>query len=87
MVEIYINRSGDRFIFTPDNEGNLLWEGKFFFSRMGLNEDGSYNFVDPSGGPFIGVGQDAGEYHSQMKGKEILGFEKLGDGFKLVLGK
>jgi hypothetical protein len=54
---------------------------------MGLNEDGSYNFVDPSGGPFIGVGQDAGEYHSQMKGKEILGFEKLGDGFKLVLGK
>ena len=87
MSEVYINRSGDKFTFTPDGDGNLLWEGKFFFSRMGLNEDGSYNFIDPSGGPFVSIGKDAGNYHTQMKGKKITGFEKSGDGFKLVLEK
>ena len=85
MSETYLNRYNEEFTFTPDSEGNLLWEGKFFFSRMGLNEDGTYNFIDPSGGPFIGVGHDAGEYHSQMKGKKVLGFEKSGEGFKVLV--
>ena len=47
----YRNRYGDEQIFTKLKDGNVLWQGDFEYIRSG--ED----FIDPSGGPFIKIGQ------------------------------
>ena len=74
----YKNRYGDKHFFTPDNEGNLLWEGDFGYSRYSKNEDNEITMVDPSGGPFIQVGSD------WPGNKEIKGIEKTDNGYKLI---
>jgi len=60
----YINRYGDVFTFTKQEDGNVLWEGNFKYCRFGMpnNPDGTsnmdvINMVDPSGGPYIKAGQ------------------------------
>ena len=60
----YENRYGDVFTFTKQEDGNVLWEGNFEFSRYGWpnNPDGTTNhdiidMVDPSGGPYLKAGQ------------------------------
>ena len=45
------NRYGDVYTFTKQEDGNVLWEGDFNHCRTGDD------FVDPSGGPFIKIGQ------------------------------
>jgi hypothetical protein len=50
-VAKYKNRYGDVFTFTKQEDGNVLMEGKFEWMRAGDD------FIDPSGGPFIKVGQ------------------------------
>lgn len=35
----YINRYKDIYTFTPDNEGNILWEGPFEWCRIGWPND------------------------------------------------
>ena len=47
----YRNRYGDEYTFTKQKDGNVLWEGDFEYIRAGDD------FIDPSGGPFIRVGQ------------------------------
>ena len=47
----YRNRYGDTYTFTKQEDGNVLWEGDFEFIRSGDD------FIDPSGGPFIRIGQ------------------------------
>jgi|TARA_B110000908_G_scaffold48285_1_gene58964 hypothetical protein len=47
----YRNRYGDTYTFTKQKDGNVLWEGDFEFIRSGDD------FIDPSGGPFIKIGQ------------------------------
>jgi hypothetical protein len=47
----YTNRYGDVYTFTKQEDGNVLWEGKFEHMRAGDD------FIDPSGGPFIAKGQ------------------------------
>ena len=47
----YTNRYGDVYTFTKQEDGSVLWEGKFEWMRFGDD------FIDPSGGPFIKVGQ------------------------------
>ena len=52
------NRYGDFYTFTKQEDGNVLWEGDFLMSRFGYNKDAKDPiYVDPSGGPFIKVGQ------------------------------
>ncbi len=45
------NRYGDEYTFTKQKDGNVLWEGDFEYIRAGDD------FIDPSGGPFIRIGQ------------------------------
>tara|TARA_R110000823_G_scaffold255749_1_gene377744 strand:+ start:127 stop:438 length:312 start_codon:yes stop_codon:yes gene_type:complete len=45
------NRYGDTYTFTKQEDGNVLWEGPFEYMRTGDD------FIDPSGGPFIRIGQ------------------------------
>lgn len=47
----YRNRYGDEYTFTKQKDGNVLWEGDFEYIRAGDD------FIDPSGGPFIKIGQ------------------------------
>jgi hypothetical protein len=47
----YNNRYNDVYTFTKQEDGNVLMEGKFEWMRVGGD------FIDPSGGPFIKVGQ------------------------------
>lgn len=47
----YRNRYGDEYTFTKQEDGNVLWEGDFEYMRAGDD------FIDPSGGPFIRIGQ------------------------------
>ena len=54
MVE-YTNRSGDVYTFTKQEDGNVLWEGPFNYTRFGGSDNILY--IDPSGGPFIQKGQ------------------------------
>ena len=54
----YKNRYGDVYTFTKQEDGSVLWEGDFLMSRIGFDKDPKDPiYVDPSGGPFIKVGQ------------------------------
>jgi hypothetical protein len=57
----YINRYGDAIIFKHINENQIQMLGGDHY-RTGYNQDGTINFVDPSGGPFIQEGTDLGRY-------------------------
>ena len=76
----YKNRYGDKHIFTPDNEGNLLWEGDFGYSRYSKNEDNEITMVDPSGGPYIGKGDS-------WFGLTVEGFQPAEGGFLIKTNK
>ena len=82
----YLNRYNDEFIFTPDEEGNVLWEGEFKYVRCGFDKDPNVKtFVDPSGGPFLSVGGKSELFHPEIKGKIVEGFEKIPTGYKVLL--
>ena len=55
------------FTFTLQDDGTVLWEGNFRFSR--LSYDGMrITMVDPSGGPYIASGMPGTMAHSKAKG-------------------
>ena len=81
----YTNRHGDQYKFTLQDDGNILWEGSFQFCRVGTLE-GKIEMVDPSGGPYLESGQDAGLISSQFKGKLIKEFKKFGTGYEIIIG-
>lgn len=136
--EIHQNRYGDTFTFTPTEDGNVLWEGKFEWCRfsypndytnayrayttngglMNLEEfieevhrsiygtNGEYispsdisrvygplvgskkniiNMVDPSGGPYLAEGMPSTMAYSEIEGKCISHFERIENGFKIIL--
>ena len=37
--QLYKNRYGDEFTFTPTEDGNILWEGNFEYNRLGFSND------------------------------------------------
>lgn len=39
MKETMTNRYGDEYTFTLQEDGNILWEGPFFYCRMGWPND------------------------------------------------
>ena len=51
QVAKYENRYGDVYTFTKQEDGNVLWEGKFEYIKAGDN------YIDPPGGPFLKAGQ------------------------------
>ena len=80
----HTNRYGDQYKFTLQDNGNILWEGKFKLCRVGTM-NGKIEMVDPSGGPYLQSGQDAGLISSQFKGKLIKEFKKSGIGYEIIL--
>ena len=55
-VEKYKNRYGSEFIFTPLEDGNVLWEGDFKYCRYGFPNDYSKAYAkyleDQGGEPY-----------------------------------
>jgi len=85
----YKNRYGDVFTFTLTEKG-ILWEGNFEFHRFGWDDDPNVIvMVDPSGGPYLSVGQDMGLFDPEWRGMKISGFEvvKIGYLIKYELDK
>ena len=78
------NRHGDMYTFTKQDDGNILWEGKFEFCRVGTLERKTV-MVDPSGGPYLQSGQDAGIILPELEGKVIKEFRRFGTGYEIIL--
>jgi hypothetical protein len=67
----YINRYGDEIKFTELSDTEVQFSG-FDYSRSGDD------FIDPSGGPYIGIGTNIGRYFNdgiERKVKAITYFE------------
>ncbi len=129
-----INRYGDEFLFTLQEDGNILWEGKFEYVRIGYPNDyteaykkwhndfpktemlsledfknivhthneetgeytyleylkliksntGKIDMVDPSGGPYIGVGENMGRFTPVFKGKIVKDIQNVSNGYLLI---
>ena len=80
MIE-YINRYRDKFTFTKQEDGSVLWEGTFEMIRMGGEPD-DVSFIDPSGGPFISKGQMLSHIIGGDDMNVIVeGFENIDNGF------
>ena len=85
--QLYKNRYGDEFTFTPTEDGNILWEGNFEYNRLGFSNDEprTINMVDPSGGPFIAKGMKSSLIHEDVQGKFVKEFIQKDDGWIIVL--
>lgn len=84
--EKYINRYKDEFTFTPDEDGNVIWEGNFEYHRIGYNDNREdITMVDPSGGPYLEVNMESTMAHSEIKNKKIVGFSPIENGYKIIL--
>lgn len=72
----YKNRYGDVYTFTKQEDGNVLMEGKFEWMRAGDD------FIDPSGGPFIRIGQMLAHI-IEGEGMNVIvdGFERVENGY------
>jgi hypothetical protein len=77
MKHEHTNRYGDVYTFTKQEDGSVLWEGKFEWMRSG---DG---FIDPSGGPFLHKGQMLSHVLHASDEFNILidGFERVEGGY------
>ena len=51
----YVNRYGDKYTFSLNEQGNVDWNGTFIHCRCIWDKDENIVAVDPSGGPFICV--------------------------------
>ena len=67
----YRNRYGDMIEFEHIENKVVMKGGKWF--RYGLsNEDNSINMVDPSGGPYIEIGENLKEFWPKGKYQDLL---------------
>ena len=74
MKVTYYNRQGDNIIFEKINNDTVKMSG-YQYSRSGFNDDGSITFIDPSGGPYIGVGMNLNTYFNKKKNMIIKAIE------------
>lgn len=84
-AETYKNRYGSIYTFTPDKDKNVIWEGDFDYHRYSYDDNNNITMVDPSGGPYLSVGMKSTFAHSKIKNKLIIGFERLENGYKILI--
>ena len=71
----YKNRYGDVYTFTKQEDGNVLMDGEFKWMRVGDD------FIDPSGGPFIQIGQMLCHVIGGEINDIVDGFERVDEGY------
>jgi hypothetical protein len=54
-IKLY-SRYGNEYSLKHIGESQYAFEGNSEYMRVGHNEDGTINFIDPEGGPFMRVG-------------------------------
>ena len=61
------NRYGDKFTFTPQEDGTILWEGNFEYIRVGFPNDytDAYRAYTTNGG-VMGLNEFKEEVHRQI---------------------
>jgi hypothetical protein len=83
----YKNRHGDTYQFEYNENGNIDWRGKFKWNRFGFEtvdgEDVTL-YIDPSGGPFIGIDTDMSRFG--LKGI-VKGFVIHEDYYEIIIDK
>ena len=76
----YINRYGDKYTFSLNEQGNVDWRGPFSCCRYACASDADgtpdwsiITMVDPSGGPYITV-----DYPLEVAGsdRKVVGFKE-----------
>lgn len=50
------SRYGNEYSLKHIGESQYAFEGNSEYMRVGQNEDGTINFIDPEGGPFMSIG-------------------------------
>lgn len=67
------NRYGDVITLRLEDDGCIyMYGGKFFRTIYNANGDAKeITGIDPSGGPFISVGDDLGLFNNQWYGKKV----------------
>ena len=82
MLETKIkNRYGDEFTFIENDKGNIEWHGNFEYHRFGFKDD-EIIMVDPSGGPYLQVGNSLVDYG--INGT-VAGFINRDYGYEIVV--
>ena len=70
----YVNRYGDKFTFSLNEQGNVDWRGSFeHMCRFAYDKDSDdIIMVDPSGGPYITI-----DYPLEVAGidRKVIGFK------------
>lgn len=66
---IYINRYKDKIEFI-DQDGSVIMKGGEYL-RYGIDDDNNINMVDPSGGPYIEIGNNLNEFFNDGKDRII----------------
>jgi len=69
----YINRYGDKYTFSLNEQGNVDWRGPFKYCRYAWDDDKNIVMVDPSGGPYITI-----DYPLEIAGidRKVVGFKE-----------
>ena len=84
MIE-YKNRYGDIFTFEVNERDNIDWKGNFEYCRFGYNKNPNDTImVDPSGGPYIGIGDNMKQF--DLEGK-INGFIWRDSYYEIIIEK
>jgi hypothetical protein len=74
----YKNRYNDIFIFSQDDEGNILWEGNFEFCRIGFPNDYSKAYAEylrDGGNMEMEEFQDVVHQYDEDKKQYVLGLK------------
>lgn len=68
----YINRYGEKYTFSLNEQGNVDWRGSFKYCRYAWDDDKNIVMVDPSGGPYITI-----DYPLEVAGidRKVVGFK------------
>ena len=80
------NRYNENISFIGEGETFEMKGGEYYRYLFNVDKDGnfeSYHAVDPSGGPFIGVGMDMGYIHDDLKGLMVESIDRVEN--KLIL--
>ena len=79
----YKNRYGDIFTFEVNERGNIDWKGNFEYCSFSYVDDpDDLIMIDPSGGPYIDIGFNMGQFG--LVGK-VAGFIPQEYGYELVI--
>lgn len=68
----FSNRYRDEYLFTRTSINVIKWEGPFKWYRTSEDKEGRLTMVDPSGGPYIGIGSKMEYIDPEFEGLVVI---------------